>query len=103
MRLIFRVSSIAGPCSGLSCRRSRLRARFSRIHLAQKWAPKRAASGGFSFPPDDEEEFRGGRGKRVNRPPLPIVRFCTPPYDSLRFSAQSAYTELADATRDWPA
>jgi hypothetical protein len=25
-------------------------------------------SGGFSFPPDDDEEFRGGRGKRVNRP-----------------------------------
>jgi hypothetical protein len=24
-----------------------------------------------SFPPDDDEEFGGGRGKRVNRPPLP--------------------------------
>jgi hypothetical protein len=44
MQLIFRVSSIAGPCSGLSRRRSRVRARFSRVHLAQKWAPERAAS-----------------------------------------------------------
>ena len=25
-------------------------------------------SSGFSLPPDDDEEFRGGRGKRVNRP-----------------------------------
>src|ERR1700739_770621 len=69
MRLIFRVSSIAGPCSGLSRRRSRVRARFSRVHLAQKWAPERTASGRFSFPPDDDEEFRGRRGKRGNRPP----------------------------------
>jgi hypothetical protein len=69
MRLIFRVSSIAGLCSGLSRRRSWVRARFSRVHLAPKWAPDRTPSGGFSFPPDDDEEFRGGRGKRVNRPP----------------------------------
>lgn len=69
MRLIFRVSSIAGLCLGLSRRTSRVRACFSRVHLAQKWAPKRTASGGFSFPPDDDEEFRGGRGKRVSRPP----------------------------------
>jgi hypothetical protein len=69
MRLIFRVSSIAGLCLGLSRRRSLVRARFSRVHLAHKWTPKRTPSGGFSFPPDDDEEFRGGRGKRVNRPP----------------------------------
>ena len=37
--------------------------------LAQKWAPERTASGRFSFPPDDDEEFRGRRGKRVNRRP----------------------------------
>jgi hypothetical protein len=71
MRLIFRVSSIAGLCLGLSRRRSLVRARFSRVHLAHKWTPKRTPSGGFSFPPDDDEEFRGGRGKRVNRPPNP--------------------------------
>src|ERR1700739_2665485 len=69
MRLIFRVSSIAGPCSGLSRPRSRVRASFSRVHLAQKLAPERTASGRLSFPPDDDEEFRGGRGKRVNRHP----------------------------------
>jgi len=45
---------------------------FLRVHLAQKWAPERTPSGGFSFPPDDDEEFRGGRGKRVNRPPPPL-------------------------------
>ena len=67
MRLIFRVSSIAGPYSDLSRLRSRVRASFSRVHLAQKLAPERTASGRFSFPPDDDEEFRGGRGKRVNR------------------------------------
>jgi hypothetical protein len=44
MRLIFWVSSIASPCAGLSRRRSRVRARFSRVHLAQKWAPERTAS-----------------------------------------------------------
>ena len=60
-------------------RRSRVRARFSRVHLAQKWAPKRTASGGFSFPPDDDEEFRGGRGERVNRSPrYPGPRFTAP-------------------------
>jgi hypothetical protein len=69
MRLIFWVSSIEGPCSGFSRRRSRVRVRFSRVHLAQKWAPERTPSSGFSFPSDDDEEFRGGRGKRVNRPP----------------------------------
>jgi hypothetical protein len=69
MRLILRASSIAGLCSGLSRRRSQVRARFSRVHLAQKWAPERTPSGGFSFPADDDEEFRGERGKRVNRPP----------------------------------
>jgi hypothetical protein len=68
VRLIFRVSSIAGPCSGLSRPRSRVRVSFSRVHLAQKWAPERTASGRLSFPPDDDEEFRGGRGTRVNRP-----------------------------------
>jgi hypothetical protein len=45
---------------------------------------KRAASSGFSFPSDDDEKFRGGRGKRVNRPPLPISRFCAPTCDLLR-------------------
>jgi hypothetical protein len=33
MRLIFRVSSIAGLCSSVSGPRSRVRARFSRVHL----------------------------------------------------------------------
>jgi hypothetical protein len=42
MRLIFSGSSIAGLCSGLSRRRPRVRARFSRVHLAQKWAPNQA-------------------------------------------------------------
>ena len=44
----------------------------------QKWAPERAPSSGFSLPPDDEQEFRRGRGKRVNRPPLPRVTHTFP-------------------------
>ena len=54
-----------------------VRARFSRVHLAQKWAPERTASGRFSFPPDDDEEFREGRGKRVNRPPTRTPDGCS--------------------------
>jgi hypothetical protein len=49
--------------------RWRSRVCFSCVYLAQKWAPERTPSSGFSFPPDDEEELRRGRGKRVSRPP----------------------------------
>jgi hypothetical protein len=38
-----------------------------------------------SFPPDDDEEFGGGRGKRVNRPPattwFDFLRHSTISYD----------------------
>jgi hypothetical protein len=46
---------------------------------------KRAALSGFSFPSDDDEKFRGGRGKRVNRPPP--LRLLTISYTNLRFAA----------------
>ena len=92
-----RVSSIVGPCSGLSRRRSRVRARFSRVHLAQKWAPERTASGGFSFPPDDDDEFRGGRGKRVNRPPDSNPRRFTRGSFTLSGAARKAKSEYSQA------
>ena len=38
-------------------------------HLTQKLAPERTPSSGFSFPPDDDEDFRGGGGT-CELPPL---------------------------------
>ena len=41
---------------------------FARPFGSEMGSRESGLSGGFSFPPDDDEEFRGGRGKRVNRP-----------------------------------
>jgi hypothetical protein len=102
MRLIFRVSSIAGLCSGLSRRRSGVRARFSRVHLAQKWAPKRTASAQAAFLSlrMTMKSSEGGgvsgprhRLKRVNRPPaMPSHYFPTPNYDLPRFPTPDGNT-----------
>jgi hypothetical protein len=37
---------------------------FEPVFRASIWLRENGLSGGFSFPPDDDEEFRGGRGKR---------------------------------------
>jgi hypothetical protein len=42
---------------------------FEPVFPASIWLRNGRQSGGFSFPSDNDEEFRGGRGKRVNRPP----------------------------------
>jgi hypothetical protein len=63
MQLIFRVSSIAGPCSGLSRRRSAgSNPFFVRPIGSEMGARESGLSGGLSFPPDDDEEFREGGG-----------------------------------------
>jgi hypothetical protein len=50
---------------------------FARPFGSEMGARENGLSGGFSFPPDDDEEFRRGRGKRVNRPPATT---CDPPF-----------------------
>ena len=70
MRLIFRVSSIAGPCSRpLTPEVAGSSPFFVRPFGSEMSTRENGLSGGFSFRPDDDEEFRGGRGKCVNRPP----------------------------------
>jgi hypothetical protein len=87
MRLIIRVSSIAGPLfRPLTPQVAGSSPFFARPFGSEMGARENGLSGGFSFPPDDDEEFRGGRGKRVNRPPLP---FPTIFYACLRSAANS--------------
>jgi hypothetical protein len=73
MQLIFRVSSIAGPCSGLSCRRSGFEPVFRCPFGSEMGARERAAASQAAFLSVRMtiKSSEGGKGKRVNRPPLP--------------------------------